>query len=134
SKAVPMPEKDVQEISYQILEGLNHMHREDFAHRDIKPAVSPLLYTIRAQMCIPAAANMFSSLQNILIKSQPPVGSWWVKLSDFGISKRLGAHFEQNSTVQGTRFYMAPELFGVQSGGSIRINHKAADIWSLGEI
>ena len=38
----PMCEDDVQNISYQILEGLNYMHQQGFAHRDVKPAVSPL--------------------------------------------------------------------------------------------
>jgi serine/threonine protein kinase len=35
----PLPEPDVQEIALQIFEGLNFMHKRDFAHRDIKPGV-----------------------------------------------------------------------------------------------
>lgn len=35
----PMPEGDAQEVVYQILHGLYFMHREGFAHRDVKPAV-----------------------------------------------------------------------------------------------
>jgi serine/threonine protein kinase len=35
-----MPEADAQQVSFQILEGLSYMHREGFAHRDVKPGVS----------------------------------------------------------------------------------------------
>jgi serine/threonine protein kinase len=34
-----IPEKDVKEITSQILEGLKIMHAEGFAHRDLKPKV-----------------------------------------------------------------------------------------------
>ena len=36
----PIDETDSKEISYQILVGINYMHQEGFAHRDVKPAVS----------------------------------------------------------------------------------------------
>ncbi|SPO02533.1 uncharacterized protein DNG_05206 [Cephalotrichum gorgonifer] len=109
SKNQSLPEPDAQQVSYQVLEGLNYMHSENFAHRDIKPG-------------------------NILIKSCPPDGSWWIKLSDFGISKRLDPSVEQNSTVKGTWSYMPPELFGYESGTPRVINYQAADMWSAGEM
>lgn len=37
----PMQEADARQVSFQILEGLSYMHREGFAHRDVKPSVSP---------------------------------------------------------------------------------------------
>lgn len=40
-------ETDVREISFQVLEGLSYMHREGFAHRDIKPDVSSLSPSLR---------------------------------------------------------------------------------------
>ena len=32
-----LPESQVQDISYQILEGLQMMHENEFIHRDLKP-------------------------------------------------------------------------------------------------
>lgn len=100
-------EADVREISFQVLEGLSYMHREGFAHRDIKPG-------------------------NVLIRSQPPNSKWWVKISDFGISKRVEGSIKVASTIKGTRPYMAPELLFYEPGSPIPINHQAADMWALG--
>jgi serine/threonine protein kinase len=36
----PLKEIEAREITFQILEGLFHMHGNGFAHRDLKPAVS----------------------------------------------------------------------------------------------
>ena len=38
----PLPQETVQSISKQILEGLEVMHQQGMAHRDLKPAVLPL--------------------------------------------------------------------------------------------
>jgi serine/threonine protein kinase len=35
----PLPERESQEITFQILEGIQYMHEHAFAHRDLKPAV-----------------------------------------------------------------------------------------------
>ncbi|KAH8656798.1 kinase-like domain-containing protein [Ilyonectria robusta] len=103
-----LPEDDSRQITSQVLRGLVIMHGEGFAHRDIKP-------------------------QNVLIQQRPTPtepGSWWVKLSDFGISKRLEAATSGASTVIGTVEYMAPELFDQDSLPDI--NYPAADMWALG--
>jgi len=41
SSAPPLPEVEAQQITSQILEGLSFMHDNAFAHRDLKPRVSP---------------------------------------------------------------------------------------------
>jgi serine/threonine protein kinase len=70
-----------------------------------------------------------------LIKSQPPQQrNWWVKLSDFGISKRIEGSAAMLSTVKGTPQYMAPELFNYEPGSTIHVDHQVADMWSLGEM
>ncbi|KAJ5186047.1 Tetratricopeptide-like helical [Penicillium cf. griseofulvum] len=103
-KRPPLPEPEVKEIAYQILDGLSMMHENGFAHRDLKP-------------------------NNILIKSHPP-DKWWIKLADFGITKRIEESHGTSTTVKGTPRYFAPEVWGFVERGSAY----AADIWALGEI
>ncbi|OQE41017.1 hypothetical protein PENCOP_c005G04847 [Penicillium coprophilum] len=100
----PVPEAEAKEIAYQILEGLTMMHENGFAHRDLKP-------------------------NNILIKSHPP-DKWWIKLADFGITKRIDENHGKPTTVTGTPRYFAPETWGFVERGSIY----ATDMWALGEI
>ena len=45
--------------------------------------------------------------QNTLVQSKDP---WWVKIGDFGISKRNEEAREPISTIKGTSGYMTPEL------------------------
>lgn len=42
----PLPENEGKIIVLQILEGLNYMHQNGFAHRDMKPAVSVSIHSI----------------------------------------------------------------------------------------
>jgi len=45
----PLPERDTQQVTHQVLEGLSFMHDNGFAHRDLKPNVSLFLpYTAKA--------------------------------------------------------------------------------------
>ena len=93
----------------QILQGLNYLHSKDIIHRDIKGA-------------------------NILVDNKGTV-----KISDFGISKRVEASTLLNNpqpggfkrggprvSLQGSVFWMAPEVVRQTA------YTKKADIWSLG--
>ncbi|CAF3495384.1 unnamed protein product [Fusarium graminearum] len=105
-----LPEEDCRQITCQLLSAIAAMHTEGFAHRDIKP-------------------------QNILIYSHPhpdTQGSWWVKLGDFGISKRIGVDPNITTSSVGTMLYMAPELFHVNSSEILTSDYREADLWSLG--
>lgn len=103
----PLGESLIQNFVRQILAGLVYLHSRDIIHRDIKGA-------------------------NILVDNK---GS--VKISDFGISKRVeassllstpgnGKKGNPRVSLQGSVFWMAPEV--VRQTAYTR----KADIWSLG--
>ncbi|KAI9766503.1 MAG: hypothetical protein M1840_006460 [Geoglossum simile] len=109
----PLPENAVQQITSQILEGLSFMHDNGFAHRDLKPS-------------------------NILVKSKNP--DWWVKIGDFGMSKRAEEGQTALRTFGGTPGFLAPEIlakFDLLEVGDFEVGEEysvAVDIWSLGEL
>jgi serine/threonine protein kinase len=71
---------------------------------------------------------MLTCAKNILIKSTPP--EVWVKLGDFGLSKRVEDGLGISATLKGTMGFIAPELYGLTP----RTTDYATDIWGLGEI
>ncbi|KAI9649891.1 hypothetical protein NHQ30_002475 [Ciborinia camelliae] len=103
----PLPESEGKSIIFQILEGLKFMHQHGFAHRDLKPA-------------------------NILVVSKGP--DWWVKITDFGISKRAIKGIDELQTEAGTPAFTAPEVLGLQSSDTADSYTNSVDIWSLGVI
>lgn len=101
----PLSEADCRHITRQVLQGLSVMHDEGFTHGDVKP-------------------------RNVLIKQRAAEGqpqTWWVKLADFGISKRA-KEVSGATTLVGTPEYMAPEL----QRGTATQDLPAADIWAVG--
>jgi len=94
----------IKKISYQIITGIEYIHRKGVMHRDIKPA-------------------------NILVNKDCNV-----KLCDFGMAKVNlqnsefeGRNFPMNSCNVTTRWYRAPEvLFGFED------YTESIDIWSFG--
>jgi len=90
-----VPEKYLSFMCLQILEGIKSLHAHDFLHRDIK-------------------------LCNILLNSRG-----FVKISDFGISKKLDSS-EKTWTYVGTSLYLSPERLQAEGYG------KPADIWGVG--
>ena len=125
----PFPEAQVCNVLQQLLEGLQFMHDNHFAHRDLKPGVRLLLSTVifASNYCVPECPR-------------PARGpSWWVKIADFGISKRLEEATDMElRTAIGTPCYVAPEVVGVYSVDSTQSVDQAysflVDIWSAGAI
>ncbi|KAK9418704.1 putative Protein kinase byr2 [Seiridium unicorne] len=99
-----LPEPLVRSFVRQILQGLSYLHNQEIIHRDIKGA-------------------------NILVDNKGTI-----KISDFGISKKLeatnilggAANNKNRPSLQGSVFWMAPEVVKQTS------YTRKADIWSLG--
>ncbi|UPK98418.1 hypothetical protein LCI18_009353 [Fusarium solani-melongenae] len=98
----PLQEDEGREITDQILEGLAFMHENGFIHRDLKPA-------------------------NIMVVDKSP--EWFVKIADFGISKRRHHDTSLLTMQRGTLGFAAPEVIGSTSDQSYTYS---ADMWSLG--
>jgi len=95
-KAKMVPENFLALMMIQILEGLKTLHLNYIVHRDVK-------------------------LGNILVNSKG-----FLKVTDFGISKKLGDDNAMCDTFVGTATHMSPErVLGEDYSYS-------ADIWSLG--
>src|ERR1700712_396312 len=70
-------------------------------------------------------------MQNVLVIHGSP--KWWVKLADFGISKRLTDSTGYSSRGVGTLTYMAPEIIKfLDSPEPGQHYSNAVDIWSTG--
>ena len=69
------------------------------------------------------------------MKSKTP-DPWWVKITDFGISKRIEDNLGMASTVKGTLEFMAPELLHLARGQGVSspFDSYATDIWAVGGI
>lgn len=97
---VPIPEVKVRDLAQQLLSGLSYLHKRRVTHRDIKP-------------------------DNILVGSD---GTPY--FSDFGVSEILEGEAHDVRTLQGTIFFVAPEL--LKDRGEICADAFASDVWSLG--
>ncbi|KAJ3494608.1 hypothetical protein NLG97_g3968 [Lecanicillium saksenae] len=107
-----LPPEEARMVASQIANGLHYMHGPGFAHRDLKP-------------------------KNILVAACPPF-SWWVKLGDFGLSKRITTDYEITEPM-GTENYVAPEILFLSDSKAMldegsMTNWFAADMWSLGQV
>ncbi|CAI7597261.1 unnamed protein product [Penicillium manginii] len=101
----PLPERETQQITYQLLEGLEKLHLDGYAHRDLKP-------------------------ENIFVIQKSP--DWWVKIGDFGISKRVNEGNTALRSLFGSSGYMAPEMLeDTRHTRNFQYDEKV-DMWSLG--
>ncbi|KAF6800162.1 serine threonine protein [Colletotrichum musicola] len=107
----PMQEGMGKLVIRQVIRGLAYIHEHGLAHRGLKPS-------------------------NILIRTKPPDGEWWVKLGDFGISKRPRRTLSMSLAAGDTLGFMAPEVLGLSSVPEDLAPEAAAqkaDMWAAGE-
>ena len=98
----PVLESEAQEIVHQLLAGLQVIHEYGITHRDLKP-------------------------ENIFVVEKSP--NWWVKIGDFGISKRIRGNSTYLHTAIGTELFMAPEVLDEDN---LKGYTSAVDLWALG--
>ena len=127
----PIPEIQVKIIIVQLLEGLKTMHQLDFTHRDLKPQIrlSSQYLVLPLILEISVVKLSLTIEQNVFVVETSPL--FWVKIGDFGITKRITNDQTFLRTEIGTRQYLAPEVLGLVNEGSDRYTN-AVDIWSLG--
>lgn len=103
----------IHEISYQTLLALNFLHENLIIHRDVK--LENILLTL------PSTAILD------LFERGMPIPPTLVKLSDFGLSKRITADEPLSTTRCGSPDYIPPEiLLGLPYDGRL------TDVWSFG--
>lgn len=117
----PLPEAEARTIIQQIVEALEILHSKNWAHRDLKPSVSG-----SCGRC--SGADL---VQNVFVIQKGP--SWWVKLGDLGVSKRVADEMTRYRTTIETDF-TAPEVLGFVGAGPEEASSytNTVDIWSLG--
>ena len=93
-------------IGRQLLEGLQVLHGNHLAHRDLTPT-------------------------NIFVARCAP--DWWIKLGDFGIVRQICAEQVSKLSRIGTCDYMAPEILLESDDDEDNWSYTpAVDVWSLG--
>lgn len=75
------------------------------------------------------ADNTLLLWQNIFVVSKSP--NWWVKIGDFGLTKRIERDLTALRTYAGTQHFQAPEILGYVDEESSEYTN-AVDMWSLG--
>ncbi|CAL8134449.1 unnamed protein product [Prunus armeniaca] len=102
SKGHKLPEYDVRRYTRLILEGIQHIHKCDYVHCDLKP-------------------------DNILLVPTTTTSSggtsFVAKIADFGLAKKTKVNY---SRWRGTPRYLSPEAFINNK------QDQSSDIWSLG--
>ncbi|WFC99674.1 non-specific serine/threonine protein kinase [Malassezia yamatoensis] len=119
-KGRPLAQGLVASISKQILEGLHHIHSNNFFHRDMKPENLLITTTGLGDYYDQSTDQSFPSVQQDVLVI--------VKIADFGLAREITSAPPYTEYVS-TRWYRAPEVL-------FHAPHytPAVDCWALGTI
>uniref|UniRef100_A0A2N9HLH7 Protein kinase domain-containing protein n=1 Tax=Fagus sylvatica TaxID=28930 RepID=A0A2N9HLH7_FAGSY len=103
----PFSEEEIRNFMSQVLHGLNHMHRNGYFHRDLKPVNNSRPSFLE---------------ENLLVTNDI------LKIADFGLAREVSSTGPYTEYVS-TRWYRAPEVL-LQSSSYT----PAVDMWAAGAI
>lgn len=124
-----LPESDTREIVCQVVKGLQFMHDEGFAHRDLKPGVC-----MSRKAIFPSGVKLTVLCLEHINQVTSTRGRVVGKICDLGLSKRIEEVGAGTTTVKGTPGFFAPEQLGLGGADPRMADPFRTDIWSLGEM
>ena len=113
----PVPESRVKSIVYQLLRGLEHLHRHGFFHRDIKP--ENILLKVLSCICT-------QSITSRSIINEKKKQESIVKIGDLGSARPVYGRPPFTEYIS-TRWYRSPEC--LLTGG---FYGPKMDVWAVG--
>ncbi|KAF7536731.1 hypothetical protein G7054_g4313 [Neopestalotiopsis clavispora] len=122
---------------------MEYMEHGDLQRRLIRPYPELEVRSIASQLLEGLQFMHENGFTHRDLKPGYPSPDWWVKISDFGISKRVDDELTSLRAMVGTRGYLAPEIIGLfpiadEPAAAEQIAKEsytsAIDIWALGEI
>ncbi len=129
---MPVPARAAAELTRTMAEAIDFAHRHGIIHRDLKPANVLLTAQLDAQGLARKRTLGGSSMRSSAMTSSPRPAGAVVKITDFGLAKRLDEESGQtkSGTVMGTPSYMAPE----QAAGDRHRVSVMTDVYGLGAV
>lgn len=124
-----LPEKIVQKILRQLIEGLQYMHNNRTVHRDIK--LENILLNFDESMNQVSAGGLPDKIDYKKVGFE----NFSIKIADLGYARELEGSGVA-STICGTPITMAPDIINLFNGNSNKDNsyNNKVDLWSLGTI
>jgi serine/threonine protein kinase len=127
----PLPEKYVQKIIRQLIEGLEYMHKSRTVHRDVK--LENILIDFKTSPNMVSPGGMPQKIDYKFTDEE--LESISIKIADLGYARELEGGGVA-STICGTPITMAPDIINLFDGDRAK-DHKynnKVDLWSLGAI
>lgn len=134
-----LPERSVWGFAVAILLGLHELHHRQILHRDLKPAnvfLTRADHRARSQSrgrgarsadALQAAVDAAASSARVRsVGCNGIAGDFWVRIGDLGLARAMTGSHPLASTMVGSPFYCAPEIFEGTPYG------EKADIYSFG--